>query len=443
MVNSRVTKQIMAQEIELKFIVRQDALASLRAELNALEGEHGSVRNLLNIYYETPDLQLRRHDMGLRVRGDDGRYEMTMKTAGQTIGGLHQRPEYNIALERPELELTRFPAEMWPQGLDVDVLSETLAPLFRTDFQREKWVVTYGESRIEIALDQGEIVAGEHQEPLCELELELLEGRVEDVLSLAREKLLGEGLRQGSLSKAARGYHLARGNLPREARELSGMDWLPKATLEQGMEAALAMALSHWQYHEELWARGNSDAARQVARGVVLVRHALALFGGAIPRKASTHLRGELSQLEEALAAQPLDDELPWSLSNSGAQLALTEWLATHAWRPWLDAKMRSKLEGSFKRFADTQLSRLAAELKAAFSGRGNEHASEQLLRLERCLDMARILTAGYKEARWRPWLASWQALADAIPHGREGDIEHARRQALTQAPFWNHSGQR
>lgn len=432
----------MAQEIELKFIVGEEALASLSAALNALDGEHHSARKLLNIYYETPDLQLRRHDMGLRVRGDDGRYEMTMKTAGQTIGGLHQRPEYNVALERPELDLARFPADMWPQGLDVAELANTLAPLFRTDFQREKWVVTYGESRIEVALDQGEIVAGEHQEPLCELELELLEGRVEDVLSLAGEKLLRDGLRQGSLSKAARGYHLARGNALREPRELSGMAWLPKASVEQGLESALAMALSHWQYHEELWARGNANAARQVANSVALVRHALALFGGAIPRKASTHLREQLSQLEPLLAARPLDDSLPWRVNSSRAQLALTEWLATRGWRPWLDARMRSKLEGSFKRFADTQLSRLAAELKAAFSHSSVEQAGEQSLRLERCLDMARILAAGYKEARWQPWLDSWQALSIALSHGREGEIEQARRQALAQAPFWNHSGQ-
>jgi triphosphatase len=30
---------------------------------------------LLNIYYETADNWLRRHDMGLRIRGDQGRYD--------------------------------------------------------------------------------------------------------------------------------------------------------------------------------------------------------------------------------------------------------------------------------------------------------------------------------------------------------------------------------
>jgi hypothetical protein len=29
---------------------------------------------------------------------------MTMKIAGRVVGGLHQRPEYNIDISKPELE---------------------------------------------------------------------------------------------------------------------------------------------------------------------------------------------------------------------------------------------------------------------------------------------------------------------------------------------------
>lgn len=35
---------------------------------------------------------------------------------------------------------------------------------------------------------------------------------------------------------------------------------VPKASVEQGMEAALELALSQWQYHEELWARNVKNA---------------------------------------------------------------------------------------------------------------------------------------------------------------------------------------
>ncbi|STD22884.1 adenylate cyclase [Enterobacter asburiae] len=101
----------MAQEIELKFIVEKDSVDALRQHLHTLSGEHHAPVQLLNIYYETPDNWLRRHDMGLRIRGASGRYEMTMKIAGRVVGGLHQRPEYNIDISKPELELERFPAE--------------------------------------------------------------------------------------------------------------------------------------------------------------------------------------------------------------------------------------------------------------------------------------------------------------------------------------------
>ncbi len=98
----------MAQEIELKFIVNHDAVDALRNHLHTLGGEHHAPSQLLNIYFETPDNWLRRHDMGLRIRGENGRYEMTMKIAGRVTGGLHQRPEYNVALSEPVLDLTQL-----------------------------------------------------------------------------------------------------------------------------------------------------------------------------------------------------------------------------------------------------------------------------------------------------------------------------------------------
>lgn len=76
----------MAQEIELKFIVNHDAVDALRNHLHTLGGEHHAPSQLLNIYFETPDNWLRRHDMGLRIRGENGRYEMTMKIAGRVTG---------------------------------------------------------------------------------------------------------------------------------------------------------------------------------------------------------------------------------------------------------------------------------------------------------------------------------------------------------------------
>ncbi|WP_435952139.1 inorganic triphosphatase [Dryocola sp. BD626] len=431
----------MPQEIELKFIVNPTALDALRNTLNSLESEHSDPRQLHNIYYETADNTLRSHDMGLRIRGVDGRYEMTMKIAGRAVGGLHQRPEYNVELSKPELDLALLPAEIWPEGVDVTALQDALKPLFSTDFAREKWVVTHRGSKVEIALDLGEVKAGELSEPLCELELELLEGETSAVLELAQQLVAQPGLRQGSLSKAARGYHLAAGDAPREIKPLTVLRVAPKATVEQGLEGSLEMALEHWLYHEELWVRGSKQAKSAVVNAVGLVRHALALFGGIVPRKASAHLR-ELLMSYEALLAQNLKaEELVFSPESSQAKLALTEWLVGRQWQPFIDEKGSTKLAGSFKRFADTHLSRHAAELRNTFQRPLGDTYGDQLPRLARETDSMRLLAGVYDDAVTLPWLDNWQGLRHAITTRQQVEIEHYRNEAISQAPFWLHSG--
>ncbi|MGL4834192.1 MAG: CYTH domain-containing protein, partial [Shewanella sp.] len=74
----------MNAEIELKlFFFPQDQVILINA-LNGLEhATPQGERRLVNGYFDTPDLQLRRWNMGLRVRGDNDHREQTLKTAGQ------------------------------------------------------------------------------------------------------------------------------------------------------------------------------------------------------------------------------------------------------------------------------------------------------------------------------------------------------------------------
>ncbi|HGE6929802.1 inorganic triphosphatase [Enterobacter cloacae] len=433
----------MAQEIELKFIVEKDSVDALRQHLQTLSGEHHEPVQLLNIYYETPDNWLRRHDMGLRIRGANGRYEMTMKIAGRVVGGLHQRPEYNIDISQPKLELERFPAEVWPNGELPSTLATEVQPLFSTDFWREKWLVTEGKSRIEIALDLGEVKAGEYQEPICELELELLEGETNDVLKLARKLVSQSGLRQGSLSKAARGYHLAAGNAPRVLKETPVLRVAPKASVEQGMEAALELALSQWQYHEELWVRNVKNAKAHVLAAIGLVRHTLTLFGGIVPRKASAHLRDLLTQTEALMLSDVSAQTAIYSPQTAAAKLALTEFLVTRGWRTFLDAKAQTKIAENFKRFADIHLSRHAAELKSTFAYPLGDQYGDQLIRLTRNIDSMLLLSGAYDGVKAQAWLENWQGLKHAIETRQHIEIEHFRNEAISQEPFWLHSGKR
>ncbi len=429
----------MTLEIELKFIASPAAIAELPEQLAAFSSQHSAPQKLTNIYYETADNRLRKLDMGLRIRGFDDSYEMTIKTAGKVVAGLHQRPEYNVSIKKPELDLSLFPAEIWPEGLDVSALQAELSPLFRTDFVREKWVITYQQSQIELGLDQGNVTAGEHSEPLAEIELEILEGNTADLLELAA--LLGKngGLRLGGLSKAARGYHLAQGNVLREARSLPVYQPAPKTTVEQALSGMLELALGHWQYHEELWVRGEKTARITVLQAVEAVRQTLVIVGGLIPRKASTELRALLTELAEKLEQKGLDaQEVCLSADYLKCKLVLTSWLANQAWKPFVDDKSQKKLDGSFKRFADIMLGRTAADLKEAFAQSLTEEGfRDQLARLKRQIISFHLLSGAYLLAESMAYINVWTELQQAIVQQQHAWEDSARQHAVIQPAFW------
>lgn len=130
---------------------------------------------------------------------------MTLKIAGRVVGGLHQRPEYNIPLKALSWRWKSFRLKSGRRVNCRRSLLRTYSRFFSTDFERERWVVKEGDSEIEIALDRGEVKAGEHQnKPICELELELLSGNTQDILTLARGLLDTGVLRQKPEQSGAR-----------------------------------------------------------------------------------------------------------------------------------------------------------------------------------------------------------------------------------------------
>ncbi|MEE3652341.1 MULTISPECIES: CYTH domain-containing protein [unclassified Brenneria] len=441
----------MSEEIELKFIVHPGGVDSLLKQLTDWQSEysyseHLRAQRLTSIYYETADNFLRRNGIGLRIRGENERYEMTAKTAGKVVGGLHQHPEYNLALEKAELDLGLLPADIWPENCDVAALQRSLKPLFSTDFTREKWVVTYHQSVIEVALDRGEIRAGDLNEPLCELEMELKLGHPSDLLELAREIAGFGGLRQGSLSKAARGYHLAKGNPPRECRPVGILRLEPKTNIDQAIGAALEFALSHWQYHEELWVGGNADARNALPQAGALMREMLVLVGGVVSRKVTTIFRAALANLEAMVEGPGEAETLCYRVEYLQSKLVLTSWLIEAGWRDYMDNKDRIKLQGSYKRFADIMLGRSSADLRSTFNNTLSEvQYTQQLPRLQRNICAFQLLSGAYPTEQVDAYIGRWRALIQAIEqlavdHTPSPYLESCRKQALAQPPFWLHS---
>ena len=195
-------------EIELKLRLRPDFLSKLPVDLASYECYSQEQQPLINTYYDTPDLALSRKKSILRIRKIKNHFTLTIKLAGQVTGGLHSHPEYNISLPDDKLDLEALENKF---SLTLPCKQEELAPLFQTNFTRKLWLIPYRTSKIELALDEGEIISPRtpKKDIICELEFELKEGIPTDILSFVYHFSSNNGAMLSATNKAKRGYWLA------------------------------------------------------------------------------------------------------------------------------------------------------------------------------------------------------------------------------------------
>ncbi|QFU24377.1 CYTH domain-containing protein [Shewanella eurypsychrophilus] len=247
----------MNAEIELKLFFQLEQQQTLVNLLDSLpNSEQKACRKLTNGYFETPDLQLRKWDMGLRVRGYDGHREQTIKTAGSVIGGIHSRPEYNVDIEQDVPNLHLFPKEIWPQPANISAVQSQLTCLFDTDFDRRTWHIYVDESLIEVALDIGQVSVtrdGETKsEPICELEFELMAGKTAALIELGSKVAESVAVRLGKASKAQRGYRLAAQSSPLSLDVLKFIELETEQDLKLTLISLLSSGIERWQQLEAM-----------------------------------------------------------------------------------------------------------------------------------------------------------------------------------------------
>ncbi|REL32034.1 CYTH domain-containing protein [Thalassotalea euphylliae] len=235
----------MSTEIELKYLVSDDNVVS---QFTQLLNQHQltfiqASRQLSNTYFDTNERTLREFDFGLRVRKADDYTEQTIKTAGIVVGGLHQRPEYNVAIEQNIPDLALFPSDIWPIAANVTELQNQLVAIFTTNFHRTSWRVEVSGSIIEVAYDRGEISAQGQILPINELELELVSGERDAIFVLAELLCQSFQLTPGRLSKAARGYMLWQEKAALKSEET--ISFQVPLNPELSVEKAMVIGLEH------------------------------------------------------------------------------------------------------------------------------------------------------------------------------------------------------
>ncbi|WP_134569261.1 inorganic triphosphatase, partial [Pseudomonas aeruginosa] len=247
----------------------------------------------------TPGRELARAKVALRMRRDGEQYIQTLKSRGQSVAGLSERNEWDWYLEKNKLDLKKLDDKCWPAALK-DLDKKQLKPIFSTDFVRQRAEIAWGRGKarvvVEAALDLGKVVAGDNQEEICELELELRQGDAAALLELAAELAADLPLMPCDISKAERGYRLFDPNsyeVDPPAQKL-----LAETPLD-GAFAAIAWYLlgSSQRLAEQYRFNGHWRLLEDWLQHLQDLRTLLGSLGQAVPRASSRELREALDAL--------------------------------------------------------------------------------------------------------------------------------------------------
>ena len=209
----------MPTEVELKLSATPAAWAAVRRHRALTEANAGRARSTLIVsrYYDTPTHELHQRGIALRLRRRGARWLQTVKGAGDAAAGMHRRTEYEWPLSRASLDPAKLAETPWAELFAK--ASGRLAAVFTTEVKRTERALKFDDgTRATLSFDQGAVRAGRKRLPLCEIEIELVEGDARRLYDLALALCADIPLTLAHASKADQGYALATSRPPRPIR---------------------------------------------------------------------------------------------------------------------------------------------------------------------------------------------------------------------------------
>ena len=200
-------------ELEVKMAVTDPRLfGKILSDPSLLAMESGAgqcTREFEALYYDTADFALQHSGIAYRIRREGDEWVATVKSDKGSGGALFSREELNEKIKSPDPSTKYFFGTNLGERLSLLIGNKRLQPLFSTKFERTTMTLRAGSaSLVELALDHGMIWSGAGGTPIAEVELELKEGCVSDLLSLAGWLAAHFHLRPEPMSKYARGLAL-------------------------------------------------------------------------------------------------------------------------------------------------------------------------------------------------------------------------------------------
>ena len=449
-------------EIELKFQVPAERRLAV---MQAVATSGSRTTSLHAQYFDTPDRRLARAGFAMRLRQEDEVWVQTLKGRGD---GLLARLEHEVSLG-PQANVPILDIQLHAQTpVGTSLLAAlgkhvgALQAVFAVDVLRTHRMVRSLGSRVELALDVGEIRAGASRLEVHELEFELKSGALAGLISLASRWVGRHRLWLDVRTKSERGDRLARGivcgpvvharppSLSADMDVDSALRVITAVCLEQILPNVMELASGD----------GSAEHLHQARVGMRRLRSAHRLFGeperavwepqlAALARRLGDARDRDLmarslqplllaagSPLDHLPVAAPTDDAAQ-ALRDVGCNQLLLDLLQfAHSDRAG------AALQTSFATIADARIKRLHGQLRkdaARFHDMGDAKRHRARKRLKRLRYGVEFVSALYPGKTVKRYLACLGPAQEAL--GQYNDLcvaeEAFRQQVQTDPRAW------
>jgi triphosphatase len=201
------------QELELKVELSKSDVDRFTGEFAVGDLAIGpaATKKFKTVYFDTPEHDLHAAGISLRLRRQDGGWQQTVKVDHHVEDGISNPIELQTFVEEERPNIRKISDKKVRRAVQEALAGTSLRPVFETVVQRTTRNIKVQDSEMELAIDDGEVRAGDDRQDLREVELELKTGSSEGLLVAAEKLFAGHELKLSKQNKAERGYRLALG----------------------------------------------------------------------------------------------------------------------------------------------------------------------------------------------------------------------------------------
>ncbi len=289
-------------------------------------------RRLVSTYFDTREHALRKAGGALRVRQNQGRqpvFEQTVKLPAPGPAGMQNYEEWNTSCQGTEPELSSFDESVL-ERLGMQDKRRHLRAIFTTDVERTSVELSRGKTHFMLDLDIGQLRghgAREQTQAVCEAEFELRKGDPLRMLDFLLELDLHTDWQPLFLTKAQRGYALAKPSLRYKKSKAKPVPVTGQMSTGEAFGRIVGEALSHLQRNLHVALEGEPEGVHQSRVAIRRIRAALSAFKKGLPYDKRKAFNGEFRWLQSRLAPARdwhvfLSESLPQIPGASAEQLA-------------------------------------------------------------------------------------------------------------------------